>query len=89
VDTIRAKYGPYVPPAPTAVAVSPLSINSNTAFDEMRLFDMRGRLLERFTFNGTMSLENVPRIKYAGPYLAVFSRDGTTVNLKRICNPAR
>ena len=89
VDTIRAKYGPYVPPAPTAATVSPLSTSRNAAFDEMRLFDVRGRLLERFTFNDNMSLKNIPRIKNAGPCLAVFSRNGTAVNVKRICNPAR
>ncbi|HMD67862.1 MAG TPA: hypothetical protein VKF42_03220 [Chitinivibrionales bacterium] len=89
VDTIRAKYGPYVPPPPTAVTFAPLSINGNNAFDELKLFDVRGRLLERFTFNGNTSVENIPRIKLAGPYLAVFSRNGTAVNIKRICNPAR
>jgi hypothetical protein len=89
VDTIRAKYGPYVPPAPTAAMVSFLSINKNTVFDELKLFDVRGRLLERFTFNGNASIENIPRTYFAGPYLAVFSRNGAVVNVKRICNPAR
>lgn len=89
VDTIRAKYGPYVPPAPVAVRVAPLSINGNAAFDELKLFDVRGRLLERFTFNGSTSLENMPRIRHAGSYVALFSRDGNVVNVKIICNPAR
>lgn len=89
VDTIRAKYGPYVPPAPTAVTVAPLSMNTATAFDELRIFDVRGRLVERFMFNGNTSVENIPRIKHAGSYLAIFSRDGSVVNAKLICNPAR
>jgi hypothetical protein len=89
VDTIRAKYGHYVPPAPTAVAFAPLSINGNTAVDEVKLFDVRGRLLERIAFNGNTSLENIPRIKHTGSYLAIFRRDGSVVYTKRICNPGR
>lgn len=89
VDTIRAKYGPYVPPAPVPVVFTPLSTNRNTAFNDLSLFDARGRLLERFTLNGNMSLENIPRIRHAGSYLAIISRNGSVVNVKRFCNLAR
>jgi hypothetical protein len=89
VDTIRGKYGPYVPPALTAVAVAPMSIGGNASYDEMKIFDVRGRLLERFTFTSKMPIENTPRIRYAGSCLALFSKDGAVVNVKRICNPAR
>ena len=89
VDTIRAKYGPYVPPAPTGIMVTPLSINRNITFNELKIFDVRGRLLERFTFTSKMPIENIPRIRHAGSYLAMYSNDGKVVTVKRICNPER
>jgi hypothetical protein len=89
VDTIRAKYGSYVPPAPVAAVLAPLAKNGITAFDELELFDVRGRLLERFAFNGSTSLENIPRTRHAGSYVAIISRNGFVVNVKRFCNPAR
>jgi hypothetical protein len=52
----------------------------------MKIFDVRGRLLERFTFRGDISLENVPKINHAGTYVALFCRNGTAVAMKRICN---
>ena len=72
-----------------SASVAPLSINSATAFDELKVFDIRGRLVERFTFNGKMPFENITRARHAGSYVALFSREGKVVNVKMACNPAR
>ena len=88
LEWLKTQYGAWVPPAPitTAVRVPVMSTNKASAYNELKVFDMSGRLVERFTFSSAMSVENMPRIRHAGSYLALFSRDGTVVNVKRIGN---
>jgi hypothetical protein len=70
-------------------SVAPLSRNSATAFDELKVFDIRGRLVERFTFKGKMPFENITRTRHAGSYVTIFCRGGSVGTIKRTCNPAR
>jgi hypothetical protein len=88
LEWLKTQYGAWTPPPPmtTAVLLAPLSIKPAAGFDELKIFDFGGRLVERFTFKSEMPFENMPRIKHTGSYLALFSNEGTVVNIKRICN---
>ncbi len=89
LEWLKGQYGAWTPPPPmtTSVSVATLSRNISPVYDDLKIFDMRGRLLQRFAFSNKMPFEYMPRIKYASPYLALFSSDGAVVNVKRICNP--
>jgi len=65
LEWLKTQYGAWVPPAPitTAVRVPVMSTNKASAYNELKVFDMSGRLVERFTFSSAMSVENMPRIK--------------------------
>jgi hypothetical protein len=88
LEWLKTQYGAWVPPPPMATAVSlgPLSIKPAPGFDELKIFDVGGRLVERFTFKSKMSIENMPRIKHTGSYMVLLSNEGTVVKVKRICN---
>jgi hypothetical protein len=91
LEWLKGQYGAWVPPPPmsTSVSVAPLSRNISLVYDDLKIFDMRGKLLQRFTFSKQMPFSYIPHIRYTSPYLALFIKDGAVVNVKRICNPVR
>jgi hypothetical protein len=91
LEWLKGQYGAWAPPAPmtTAVSAAPLSRNVRTVYNDLKIFDMKGRLLQRFTYSKKMPFENMPHLRYAGSYVALFGNDGTMVKVKRVCNPAQ
>lgn len=87
LEALKTAWGSWNPPQPlTSMALVPrLSIKGNTGLDEVRVFDVRGKLMDRFKFSAATPAGLIPRSINTGIYILVHERNGQIIDAVRMC----
>ncbi|HUI92449.1 MAG TPA: hypothetical protein VLX68_09410 [Chitinivibrionales bacterium] len=88
LEYIKTNYGAWVPPAPTSVVSHVLpSRVTITGYDNLKVFDLSGKLLARATHGDAAALEKSLSLRQGIPYLVVYGKCNIITNVQKICRP--